>query len=221
MPRVFCMMPALALAGVVTVSGARAADDPLSFTSAAYQSAKDKAVVLVSANWARRWRCGAFENAALQSFGFDHAGSKKDGLAEKADLLIEDSSLLPASQSFVNFAYIVEPGEYLFSSYKIKAAKSMTQVGYFSGDRGSLVSDGKSKAGSFTVAPGEIVYIGHFALDCAKAPMPWRYYPEDKQAFAKYLEAVARDFPGLPVEKAKFRLLETTVIGAPFTLPEQ
>ena len=96
----------------------------------------------------------------------------------------------------------------------------MSQVGYFSGDRGTLISEGKSKAGSFSVAPGEVVYIGHFALDCANAPMPWRYYPEDRPAFAKYLEAVAREYTGLPIERAKFRLFETNVMGNSFSLPE-
>jgi hypothetical protein len=213
-------VPSIAVVAFAAASLAHAADAPVPFTSAAYEAAGNKAVVLVSANWARRWRCGAFENAALQSLGFDHAQAKKEDPTDKVDLLIEDSSFLPAGQSFVNFAYIIEPGEYLLSSYKIKAAKSVSRVGYFTGDRGSLISEGKSKAGNFTVAPGEVVYIGHFALDCAKAPMPWRYYPEDKPAFAKYLEAVARQYSGLPIEKAKFRLFETTVLGTPFSLPE-
>ena len=112
----------------------------------------------------------------------------------------------------------MEPGEYLFSAYKLKAAKSASQVGFFAGDRASLIVDGKSKAGSFTVAAGEVVYIGHFALDCAQAPMPWRYYPEERQDFEKYLEKVQAEFPGLPIKEAKFRLFETSVMGKTFTL---
>ena len=191
------------------------------FTRATYEHvAEQKAVVLLAANWSRRWKCGAFENAQLQSFGFDREGLQKASAADKPDLLLEDGSWLPASASFVNFALIVEPGVYQFSAFKIKAAKSISQVGNFGGDRTTLLTDGKSKAGSFSVAAGEVVYIGHFALDCAQAPMPWRYYPEDKASFAKYLERMGKEFPGLPVERAKFRLFDTTVMGQPFELPE-
>jgi hypothetical protein len=198
-----------------------AVDAAIPFSRSAYEPvARDKGVVLVSATWARRWRCGSFENAQLQVLGFDRVGSQKTGISDKPDIVIEDGSLLPASQSFANLALLVEPGEYLFSTYKIKAVKSLSQVGYFSGDRTTLISEGKSKAGSFSIGAGEIVYIGHFALDCAQAPMPWRYYPEDRPSFSKYLEVVLKEYPGLPVEQAKFRLFETTVMGIPFRLPE-
>lgn len=89
----------------------------------------------------------------------------------------------------MNFALVVEPAEYVLSSYKVKAAKSVSQVVYFGGGRTTLVENGKSQAGSFSARAGEVVYIGHFALDCAQAPMPWRYYPEDKRDFSKYLES--------------------------------
>jgi hypothetical protein len=179
--------------------------------------ANDKSLVLVSINWGRRWKCGAYENAQLQSLSFDLATSPK-GPSDKPDLVVEDASLLPSRPGFVNLAFVVEPGEYLLSAYRVKAAKSMSDVGFFSADRATMVVDGKSKAGSFVVAAGEVVYIGHFALDCAQAPMPWRFYPEDKPSFQKYLEVALRDNPGLPIERAKFRLLQTTLIGVAFTL---
>ena len=141
----------LALGGHVC---ALAADTAVPFSRSSYDSvAKDKALVLVSANWARRWKCGAFENAQLKSLGFDRSGNQK-AITDKPDLLLEDGSWLPAKPGFVNFALIVEPGEYLLSSYKIKAAKSISDVGYFSGDRTTLVSDGKSRAGKFSVGAG-------------------------------------------------------------------
>jgi hypothetical protein len=193
-----------------------AADTTTPFSRSTFESAgASKAVVLLSAAWARRWKCGAFENAQLQSLGFDRTGSEKSS-SDKPDLLIEDGSLFGAKPGFANYVFIVEPGEYQLSAFKIRAAKSMSDVGYFTGDRGTLFVDGKSKAGSFSVQAGEVVYIGHFALDCAQAPMPWRYYPEDKDDFAKYLEMMAKEFPGLPTEQAKFRLFETTVMGKPF-----
>lgn len=202
-----------------TVASFVSAQEGVPFTLSAYEAAAGKkGVVLVSANWSRRWRCAAFENAQLQSLGFDRAGAPKPTPSDKPDISLEDSSWLPAKPGFVNIALLVEPGEYLLTAYKLKAVKSLSQVGFFSGDRASLVVDGKSKAGSFTVSAGEVVYIGHFALDCAQAPMPWRYYPEERQDFEKYLEKIQSEFPGLPTKDAKFRLFETSIMGNSFTL---
>ena len=193
--------------------------DAVPFSQSAYEAAAGKrGVVLVSANWSRRWKCASFESAQLQSLGFDRVGASKEAPSDKPDLVLEDSSWLPATPGFANLALLVEPGEYLLSSYKLKAAKSISQVGLFSGDRSSLIADARSKAGSFTVAAGEVVYIGHFALDCAQAPMPWRYYPEERQDFEKYLEKLQAAYPGLPIKDATFRLFETTVMGNAFTL---
>ncbi|MDQ2989021.1 MAG: hypothetical protein M3R60_07970, partial [Pseudomonadota bacterium] len=85
-------------------------------------------------------------------------------------------------------------------------------------DRSTLLVDGKSKAGSFTVAAGEIAYVGHFSVDCGGVPMPWRFYPEDRAGFDQYLKEFAAELPGLPVEKAKFRLFQTETMGKPFSL---
>lgn len=195
------------------------ADSVIPFTRAAFDATNgSKGVVLVSANWSRRWKCGAYENAQLQSLGFDRVGAEEIGPDEKPDLILEDSSWLPTKPTFVNFALLVEPGRYLLSAFKVKAAMSVGQVGFFNGDRTTLIAEGNSKAGSFSVAEGEVVYIGHFALDCAQAPMPWRYYPEDKDDFSKYLQLVQKEFPGLPTQETKFRLFETTAMGNPFTL---
>lgn len=207
------------LAWALIGSASAIAAEPTALFSGSTFAAQSRGVVLVSANWARRWRCGPFENAQLQSLSFDRVGGAKSP-EEAPDILIEDGTWLPSKLGFVNFALTVEPGEYLFSGYKIKAARSMSDVGYFKGDRTTLVTDGKSRAGSFTVQAGEVVYIGHFALDCAQAPMPWRYYPEAKADFSKYLEAVAKEYPGLPTDRAKFRLFQTTVMGNPFELSE-
>lgn len=190
------------------------------FASETYvQSAGTKGVVLVSANWGRKWKCGAFDNAQLKSISFDRADSSKQGTDAKADLTLADASLLPAPSRFTNYAYIVEPGEYLVSGYSIKAAKSISDVGAFNATRTDLVKDGKSKAGSFSIAAGELVYIGHFFVDCYKEPIPWRFYPSSKDDFNQYLAGVKKEFEGLPVEKVKFRLLNTSTLGEPFSLP--
>jgi hypothetical protein len=199
---------------------AGAAELVVPFSSTAYAEASStKGVILVSANWGRKWKCGRFENAQLKSLSFDKSGTPKASADAKADLVLEDSSFFSAPPKFVNYAYIVEPGEYLLSAFSVKAAQSSSNVGYFSATRSDLIKEGKSKAGSFAVSAGEVVYIGHFFLDCAQDPTPWRYYPSDKGDFNQFLSGIKKEFDALDVEKVKFRLFETTTMGNPFTLP--
>jgi hypothetical protein len=190
------------------------------FDAAVYEKTiSSKAVVLISANWSRKWNCGRYENAELQFLSFDKSGLQKE-FSEKADLIVQDESLLPALNTYVNYAFILDPGEYQLFGFRIKLGRSLSSTQAFFGDRKNLAGrDGKSKAGSFTVGAGEVVYIGHFGLDCATAPMPWRYYPETKEDFAKYLDGIKQQFPGLPVQKVVFRLFDTSIMGTPFTMP--
>jgi len=209
-----------ALLAGLTMSLSVAAEVAVPFSSSAYaESASAKGVVLVSANWGRKWKCGRFENAQLKSLSFDKAGSPKDGNDAKPDLVLEDNSILPAPSRFINYAYIVEPGEYMLSAFSVKAAQSVSNVGYFSGTRSDLIKDGRSKAGTFTVSAGEVVYVGHFFLDCAQEPIPWRFYPSDRGDFTQFLSGIKKEFEVIDVEKVKFRLFDTTTMGNPFTLP--
>jgi hypothetical protein len=203
----------------LTMSWAAAAEVAIPYSSSAYaEGAGAKGVVLISANWSRKWKCGRFENAQLKGLSFDKADSPKEGNDAKADIVLEDSSFFSAPPRFVNYAYIAEPGEYLLSAFSVKAAQSSSNVGYFNAARSDLVKGGKSKAGSFTVSAGEIVYVGHFFLDCAQDPMPWRYYPSDKGDFNQFLSGIKKEFEALDIDKVKFRLFDTTTMGSPFTL---
>lgn len=182
------------------------------------QTAASKAVVLMSVDWGRRWGCGQYENAQLQFLAFDRGGVQKTAPDGQWDLMVKDESILPSRRNFGNYAYIIEPGEYLLTGFRIKLGKSMSSVGNFFGDRKNMLENGKSKGGSFTAAAGEIIYIGHFSLDCAKAPMPWRFYLENREEFDKYLDTIQNEFPGIPKQKVQFRLFETTIMGYPFSL---
>jgi hypothetical protein len=207
----FGFVSSFALASCVRVC---AGEISAPFSAAAYESsAKDKAVVLVSANWNRRWRCGAYENAQLRSLAFDRNASERTS-SDGSDLVIEDG-VLPAKKGFTDYAFIVEPGEYQLSGFDVKVAKSVSDVGHLTADRTALIADGNAKGGSFWARAGETVYIGHFFLDCAQEPIPWRFYPEDEGDFAKYLKLIAREFPGIPTEGVKFRLFKTTTMGNP------
>ena len=77
------------------------AQDAVPFSLSAYEAdAGKKGVVLVAANWARRWKCAPFENAQLRSLGFDRVGVPKESQSDKPDLVLEDSSWLPAKPEF-------------------------------------------------------------------------------------------------------------------------
>lgn len=218
MRRTVSFQLSILIAGL-TMSWTVAADVAIPYSPSAYaEGIGTKGVVLISANWSRKWKCGRFENAQLRGLSFDKAGSQKEGNDAKGDIVLEDSSFFSAPPRFVNYAFIAEPGEYLLSAFSVKAAQSSSNVGYFNASRNDLIKDGKSKAGSFTVSAGETVYVGHFFLDCAQDPMPWRYYPSDKGDFNQFLSGIKKEFEALDIEKVKFRLFDTTTMGSPFTL---
>ncbi|MFL9878479.1 hypothetical protein PQR63_08805 [Herbaspirillum rhizosphaerae] len=183
------------------------------------QQAATKGVVLMSADWSRHWGCARYENAQLQFLAFDKDGAQKTSPDGQWDVLIKDGSIFPSKKNYGNYAFIVEPGEYLLTGFRIKLGKSVSNVGNFYGDRKNMLENGKSKGGSFTVAAGEVVYIGHFSLDCAKAPMPWRFYPETREDFNKYLGEIQQEYPGIEKDKVQFRLFDTRIMGYPFSLP--
>lgn len=216
---IFRLRYGLLMCLVACLQSAIAAPISTAFTKEGYVAAgENKGVVLIAVNWARRWKCGGFENAQLQSLAFDLVTKSGKGKSDEPDIAIEPSSTLFVKPFFANYAFIVEPGEYQLSAFKLKAAKSIANISYMIGDRSTLLVGGKSKAGSFTVAAGEIVYIGHFAVDCGGEPTPWRFYPEDRLGFDQYLKGLATEFPGLPVEKTQFRLFQTETMGNPFSL---
>lgn len=113
------------------------------------------------------------------------------------------------------------PGEYALSGFRLKLAASTTDVQIYEGDAAHLIEGGKAKGGSFRVAAGEIVYIGHFAVDCDGNPTPWRFYIEDPQDFSKYSADFHREFPATRYVPVTFRLFETDTFGKPYVLPDQ
>jgi hypothetical protein len=178
-----------------------------------------KGVVVLAVRWDRQWRCGGFENAQLRMIAFDKLPSGKAGDEDKPDVLLDDAPLIFTKPRFDTYAFLLEPGEYGLSGVNIKVARSNSDVGFFRAPRSVLIRDGSSEGGSFTVGAGEIVYIGHFHLDCYKQPMLWRYYPDGREAFNEYLQSVRKAYPMLDVSKAQFRLFKTAVFGRDYQLP--
>ncbi len=173
-------------------------------------SSEAKGTVLVAVNWGRQWNCGAYENAQLEKLKFTSLGNNSE------QLFLESPSRVFVDSKFLNYGFLLEPGEYALSEFSVKVAKSVSDVGYFSAGAEQLVVGGKPEAGSFIVKPGEIVYVGHFFLDCYKDPIPWRYYPEGKEGFEGYKRSVKKEFGYLPIENVKFRLFKTSQFGSPY-----
>lgn len=114
---------------------------------------------------------------------------------------------------FLQHAYTLEPGTYALSAFNIKVAVSLSNIGVFATQREHLYSDGKPIGGSFTVKPGEVVFIGNFYLDCAFDPTLWRYYPGGQDAFKAQINKYATQFPYLELNDVQFRLFETKEFG--------
>ena len=219
MPRSFVLVVTL----LVLMSGC-ASSDTLSkprqeVTAESYGNDKSKGLVVLSAIWGRTWKCAKFENGQLRSFGFDRLPSETMADDATPEVLFEGSPLYAERQP-VNYALALEPGEYGLAAFAIKVASSVTDVKILSVGRARLFEGRKPIGGTFHVNAGELVYIGHFGLDCYKEPTIWRYYPEGRDGFDSYKKVIKKQYPFLDVDNMQFRLFETSVLGRDYILPQ-
>jgi hypothetical protein len=135
------------------------------------------------------------------------------------EVLLEGSPLYAERQP-VNYVLALEPGEYSLATFTIKVASSATDVKIVSVGRARLSQGRKQIGGTFNVNAGELVYIGHFGLDCYKEPTVWRYYPEGREGFDTYKKVIKKQYPFLAVDNMQFRLFETSVLGRGYVLPQ-
>jgi hypothetical protein len=70
------------------------------------------------------------------------------------------------------------------------------------------------------VNPGEIVYVGHFGLDCGAEPFIWRNYIEGRDDFVKYVAGFREMYPFVKHMPVQYRLFSTKLFGNPFTLKD-
>jgi hypothetical protein len=211
----------LSLAAVLA-SSAAVSGQKFEATPDAYRLAREsKGVVLMAVDWSRVWGfCGA-ENVQLRTFAFDRMPVEKRGDDEAADLVIKaPSSLLAGPGTITHYALLLEPGEYALTSSELKVARSVGGVDNYRVGRNQAMQDGKPVAGSFTVAAGETVYVGHFGLDCVeREPTLWRYYIIGKAGFKNYLATrVTPKYPFLDTESIQYRLFKTSTIGNDYEL---
>ena len=212
------LVPFLVLGGCAQTGAGTASMDGTSLasevTADSYsRTANGKAVVIISVNWGRRWKCGAFENAQLMSVAFDLLAPQVAEGQRPADLILNSPSRLMVKPVYLPYALLVDPGEYALSAFNIKAARSVSDVGEFKAHRGQLIKDGKPLGGSFKAGAGETVYIGHFFLSCHAGPVLWRYYWDGPDPFEKYLGEIKEKYPFLDLSKVQFRLFRTTQFG--------
>ena len=230
--KTFTLFLLVALCGCVTQSSHDAADATPSDSSKSLAVTKEvtkhtyevgiasNAVVVFDVSWGRRWGCGGFENAELMKLEFDRVGGETKPDDAKADLVVDGPFRLTRTPRFINYAYMLPAGEYVLSGVSIKVARSVSDVGYLYAKRSNLMKDGKPDGGSFTVAAGEIVYIGNFFLDCQTGLMLWRYYTPGKKGFAKHIGEYRAKHPFLEAERFKYRLFRSMHFGNDYELPQ-
>ncbi len=177
-------------------------------------------VVLLDVNWGRHWNCGGFENAELRKIEFDRLPATKSGDADKADFILEGPPRLLTKPTFLNYGFILPPGDYALSGYDIKVARSVTDVGHLIAKRSELIKNGQPDGGTFTVRAGEVVYLGNFYLDCQQRPMLWRYYVEGAANFQKQVGEYQRKFPFIEPQRIRYRLFKSKLFGLDYDLPE-
>lgn len=189
--------------------------EPVNLSEDTYKT--DQGVIIIQMNWGRTWKCGQFENAQLQALTFTKLPIDS---SEPVSLELETPSKLFVDNKFLPYAFVIQSGEYVLTGFDVKIARSMTDVAHINGSKDNLIKDGKPVGGSFIVNPGEIVYVGHFGLDCGAEPFLWRYYIEGREEFEKYIAGFRQKYPFTKNVPVQFRLFSTQLLGNPFSLQD-
>lgn len=184
------------------------------------EEGSQKAVVILQVNWGRHWKCAGLDNAQLQALQFSKMQTSEAKSTEQA-ILLETPSKLFSKDSYVPYVLLIEPGEYALTGFDVKVARSSSDVGHIKGDLTTLLKNKKPVGGSFSAGPGEIVYIGHFGLDCAKEAIPWRYYIEGNEDFERYVAGFHKKYPFTKDIPVLFRLFSTTMFGEAYSLNKE
>lgn len=164
----------------------------------------EKAVVLYGVNWGRRWGCAGFENAQSQNLTFTRINPTSGALGGD-EIVLNNPAILFSKNISQFYAIIIEPGEYALTEYDIKIARSVNDVRH--------IKVKNLMGGTFTVAAGEIVYIGDFGLDCVGAePIPWRYYIQ-KDDFDSYVAGFKEKYKFIGDKQIIYRLFRTNNFG--------
>jgi hypothetical protein len=152
--------------------------------------------------------------------GFDKVGSQKSE-DDAADLMLESPSRLFVDPVYIDYAVVMPAGEYALSGFAIKVAKSVSDVGYWTANRNELIPKGEIRAGSFTVKPGETVYIGHFFIErTSSGPAIWRFYKTADQ-FDEYVGGIKKKYKFIDLSDVHYRLFDTKSMGQDYSLEKR
>ena len=170
---------------------------------------------MLFANWGRFWDCAGTRDAQLEELAFVRLP-----LAPASEsLVIANPDPVHADSMLRLYVLEIDAGTWALEGLKMKVARSVTDIAHLNLSREELLADGTPAGGSFTVAAGEAIYLGHFVIDCAMAPpTPWRLYFEERATFEAFAADFAQMYPALP--PLQYRLFETTRFGSPYTLPD-
>jgi hypothetical protein len=197
---------------------ASAADRFQELNAKRYSSAAGRlGVIVLEVNWGRQWGCGGYDNVQIQRLSFSPFSSHAVD-TDGPELRLKTPSMLFVDNAYVLMALLIEPGTYALTGFDIKVARSVSDVGHIIGTSSELIRDGKPVGGTFSVYADEIIYLGHFSLDCDEGIIPWRYYLSDRSEFERYVAMLRERFPFMADAPVEFRLFSTTAMGKPFSL---
>lgn len=199
----------------LTLPSLAIAAEPINLSPDTYKP--DLGVLIIQVNWGRSWKCGQFENAQLQALTFTKSPIEAP---EPVTLNLETPSKLFVDNKYLPYAFVIQPGEYVLTAFDVKVARSVSDVAHIMGSKDNLIKDGKPVGGTFTVNPGEVVYVGHFGLDCGAEPFLWRIYIDGQDDFEKYVGGFRQAFPFMKQVPVQYRLFSTQLFGHPFALKE-
>jgi hypothetical protein len=175
-----------------------------------------KGIVLLSVNWGRRYGCPGMANAQLLRLAF----TQMPVTASSATLELKTPGKLLVNNTFLDVAYMLDPGKYAITEIKVLIAKTLNKVDEFS--VGGLMEHDNPVGGTFQVQPNEAVYIGSFGMDCTEqGAVPWRFYLKDRASFDEYVARFKKRYPFAAALPVRYRLFDSTEFGFPFSLPDE
>jgi len=175
-----------------------------------------KGIVLLSINWGRRYGCPGVANAQLLRLTF----TQLPITTSSAKLDLKTPGKLLVNNTFLNVAYILDPGKYAITDIRVLIAETLNKVDELT--VGGLMEQDNPVGGTFQVEPNEAVYIGSFAMDCAnQGAVPWRFYLEDKASFDKYVAGFKKEYPFAAALPVRYRLFDSAEFGSQFSLPDE
>jgi hypothetical protein len=194
------------------------ADQPETLSARAYaRDMPSKGLVIFKVNWGRKWGCAHVDNAQLVRLTFSQLPLR----AASPTLDLKTPSKLFVKDEYVPYAYLIDPGTYAITAFDVMVARSQWDVVHVVGNKDQLFENENPIGGTFEVSANEIVYIGHFALDCAQETIPWRYYLKERSAFDTLVSGFRNYYPFASALPIQYRLFNTTMFGQPFSLPDE